>query len=91
MIVSGKVSVAFNLISRSLSIWLNQINHQQLTGLDLKRNNSLRNPVAGSDVTLICRAYVFTSPPTWGYYQTTNDTEELIYINESDPPSSFGV
>ncbi|XP_046457985.1 vascular endothelial growth factor receptor 1-like [Daphnia pulex] len=60
-----------------------------VSGLDLKRNNSLRNPVAGSDVTLICRAYVFTSPPTWGYFQTTNDTEELIYINESDPPSSF--
>ena len=86
MIVSGKV--AFNY-------FLDQSNDYpfapKTTGLDLKRNNSLRNPVAGSDVTLICRAYVFSSPPTWGYFQTTNDTEELIYINESDPPAAFGV
>ena len=62
------------------------------SGLDVHRNGSPdMNPVAGTDVTLTCRAYVFRSEPEWGFYRTVNDTQELIYINQFDPPSEFGM
>lgn len=61
-------------------------------GLDLTRNGSdARDPVEGSNVVLICRAYALSSPPRWTYYQSVDDTaEEQVNISESETPSELG-
>lgn len=65
---------------------------QLRTGLDLTRNGSdARDPVEGSNVVLICRAYALSSPPRWTYYQSVDDTaEEQVNISESETPSELG-
>uniref|UniRef100_A0A0P5KX94 receptor protein-tyrosine kinase n=1 Tax=Daphnia magna TaxID=35525 RepID=A0A0P5KX94_9CRUS len=61
-----------------------------MNGIELTRNGS--DPVLeGSNVTLVCRSYLATTPPQWAYYQKVNDTEELVPINEQDPPSDFAI
>ncbi|XP_032784031.2 vascular endothelial growth factor receptor 2 [Daphnia magna] len=64
-----------------------------VSGLDLTRNGSdARDPVEGSNVVLICRAYALSSPPRWTYYQSVDDTaEEQVNISESETPSELGM
>jgi hypothetical protein len=44
----------------------------------------------GSNVTLICRAYLFSLPPKWAYYLKDDDTHPM-YINETNPPPELGI
>ncbi|KAI9559362.1 hypothetical protein GHT06_016151 [Daphnia sinensis] len=61
-----------------------------MNGIELTRNGS--DPVLeGSNVTLACRSYLATTPPQWAYYWKVNDTEELVPIDEQDPPSDFAI
>ncbi|XP_057369375.1 vascular endothelial growth factor receptor 2-like [Daphnia carinata] len=63
-----------------------------VSGVDLTRNGSARDPVEGSTVVLICRSYALSSPPRWSYYQTASDTEEeQVSISESDTPSELAL
>ncbi|KAI9559363.1 hypothetical protein GHT06_016152 [Daphnia sinensis] len=66
-----------------------------VSGLDLIRNgSSARDPVEGSNVVLICRAYALSSPPRWTYYPTVNDSaseEPISIISESETPSELGM
>lgn len=64
-----------------------------VAGLDVTRNGSdARDPVEGSNVVLICRAYALSSPPRWTYYQSVDDTaEEQVNISESETPSELGM
>jgi hypothetical protein len=43
----------------------------------------------GSNVTLICRAYLFALPPKWAYYLKDSDTHP-IYIDETMSPPQLG-
>ncbi len=58
-------------------------------GIELYRNESFIDPVRGSNVTLVCRAFMFPSPPEWFYYQldeTGREVGELVRITETNPP-----
>jgi hypothetical protein len=60
--------------------------HLNETGVELTRNDSSSDDdvLEGSNVTLVCRAYSFSTPPKWAYYRMINDSkEELVFINET--------
>lgn len=61
------------------------------TGLDLTRNGSANDPVEGSNVILICRAYALSSEPQWAYYDNANDAgEKRVDVGESDTLLELG-
>ncbi|XP_046457028.1 vascular endothelial growth factor receptor 1-like isoform X1 [Daphnia pulex] len=54
-------------------------------GIELTRDGDDGLVLEGNNITLICRAYLFSFPPKWAYYRTNNDTHP-IYIDETNPP-----
>ncbi len=53
----------------------------------MTRNSSDDDVLEGSNVTLVCRAYSFSTPPKWAYYRMINGSkEELVFINETISP-----
>ncbi|XP_046637844.1 vascular endothelial growth factor receptor 1-like isoform X2 [Daphnia pulicaria] len=63
-------------------------------GIELTRDHINRDDglvLEGSNVTLICRAYLFALPPKWAYYLKDSDTHP-IYIDETmSPPQLDGM
>ncbi|XP_046456190.1 vascular endothelial growth factor receptor 2-like [Daphnia pulex] len=53
-------------------------------GIELTRDGDDGPVLEGNNITLICRAYLFSLPPKWAFYKTNNDTHP-IYIDKTNP------
>ncbi|XP_046456193.1 vascular endothelial growth factor receptor kdr-like [Daphnia pulex] len=53
-------------------------------GIELTRDGDDGLLLEGSNVTLICRAYLFSLPPKWAYYLKDEDNHP-IYIDKTNP------
>jgi hypothetical protein len=52
--------------------------------MELTRDGDDGLVLEGNNITLICRAYLFSLPPKWAFYRTNNDTHP-IYIDKTNP------
>lgn len=48
------------------------------TGVELTRVGSQNDPVEGDNVVLLCRAYLFPSPPKWTYFNSQTGQMEPV-------------
>ena len=48
------------------------------TGVELTREGSQDDPLEGDTVKLLCRAYLFPSPPTWTYFNSQTGQMEPV-------------
>ena len=73
-------------------LYLNMILNNNLSkGVELSRNDSADagDPIKGGNVTLQCRAFMFSKPPKWFYYQvddTRDQIGEKVWIDQTNPP-----
>ncbi|XP_057369653.2 vascular endothelial growth factor receptor 1-like [Daphnia carinata] len=62
-------------------------------GIELERVGDAKDPVVGSNITLICRSMFpevkYPAPPEWSYQ--INSTIGIQVINETHPPENFRV